>query len=717
MVYKNPGPLVKTVMTWYNQRTRRFYATSNVAYAKSRDVLATWSNVDQLTQETHSWNIMVINSQLKELIKKGHVRNAREMFNKMPHRDEVSWTNMIAAYVNASESFEALSLFHDMWAYTDLHMDPFILSLVLKACGISTNVKYGELVHGYSVKSGLVNSIFVGSSLLNMYMKLGKFWEGCKQFDEMPNKNVVSWTAIVTGLVHMGYNNEALMYFSEMCEDGIKYDSYSYAIALKACADMGYLNYGREIHTRIVKEGYGAGSYVANSLSTMYNKCGNVKYGLCLFEKMILKDVVSWTSIITTYVQMGQDELAIQAFLRMRDSHTSPNEYTYAAIVAACANLARLDWGEQLHSNALHSGFVAFPSVGNSVMALYSKCGLLGLASMVFNAMNKRDIVSWSTIIAGYAQAGHGEEAFNLLSWMRREGTKPTEFALASVLSVCGNTTSLYQGKQLHAHVLAIGLDQTVLIHSALVSMYSKCGNIKEASDIFQMAQCNDIVSWTAMISGLAEHGKSTEAIDLFEKSSEAGLEPDSVTFVGVLSACSHAGLVDIGFHYFNSMIKDYKLSHSKEHYGCMIDLLCRAGRLSDAENMINSMPFEKDDVVWSTLLRACRVHGDVECGRRAAKHILKLDPDSAGAHITLANIYSSKGKWREAAELRKLMRSKGVIKEPGWSWIKLKTKMYAFVAGDKTHPESDYIYNILEFLTSDTELTSPEITSLIDGV
>ncbi|XP_019182874.1 PREDICTED: putative pentatricopeptide repeat-containing protein At3g47840 [Ipomoea nil] len=694
---------------------RQWHATSSIAYAESREILAAWNSKDQLTKESNGFDVLVINSQLKELINKGRLGDARQVFDKMPHRDEVSWTNMIAGYVNASNSFEALSLFYNIWVCPSLQLDPFILSLAVKACGISSNAKHGELIHGYSVRTGFVNSVFVGSSLLDMYMKLGKALEGCRLFDEMPTRNIVSWTALVTGLVHMGYNDDALQYFSEMWKDGIEYDSYAYAIALKACADLEHLNYGREIHAQVIKKGFGAGSYVANSLSTMYNKCGKLNYGLCLFERMNLRDVVSWTTIITTYVQMGQDQRAIQAFLQMRDSSTSPNEYTYAAIIAACANLARLDWGEQLHSNVLRVGFMAYPSVANSVMTMYSRCGLLDATSIVFSAMNKRDIVSWSTIIAGHAQAGRGEDAFILLSRMRREGTKPTEFALASVLSVCGTMAILDQGKQLHAHVLIIGLDRTALVQSALVNMYSKCGSITEASNIFHMAQSNDIVSWTAMINGFAEHGKSREAISLFEKIPEAGLKPDSIAFIGVLSACSHVGLVDLGFHYFNAMIRDYKLSPSKEHYGCMIDLLCRAGRLSDAEDMIKSMPFEKDDVVWSTLLRACRVHGDVECGRRATEQILKLDPDCAGAHITLANLYSSKGKWREAAELRKLMRSKGVIKEPGWSWIKLKDEMYAFVAGDKTHPKSEDIYIILELLTSKTDLTSQEIASLVE--
>ncbi|KAG8383358.1 hypothetical protein BUALT_Bualt04G0004100 [Buddleja alternifolia] len=696
--------------------TRRFYARSSLAYADSLEILSLQECKENPKPDNESMqiNMLEVNSQLKFLTKSGDLKGARNLFDKLPHRDEISWTAMISGYVNSSDSCEALSLFSKIWVEPSIRMDPFILSLALKACGLNMNVNYGEMLQGYSVKTGFVNSVFVGSAMLDMYMKNGRVFEGCKFFDEMPLRNVVSWTAIITGLVRAGFNSEGLSYFARMWRDGVDYDSYTFAIALKACADMELLNYGREIHARTIKKGVDVTSYVANSLSTLYNKCGKLTYGLRLFENMSKPDVVSWTSIITSYIQTGQDKQGIDSFLQMRKCDVYPNEYTYAAVVSGIANIARLDWGQQLHGHVLQVGLTNSLSVANSLMTMYSKCGLSNLASTIFHEMTRRDVISWSTIIAGYSQDGCGEEAFELLARMRRDGPKPTEFAISSVLSVSGSMAILDQGRQVHAYALTIGLDQTAMIRSALVNMYSKCGSIGEAARIFAMSENDDIVSWTAMINGYAEHGHSKEAINLFEKIPLVGLRPDSVTFIGVLSACSHVGLLDLGFHYFDLMTKEYRINPSKEHYGCMIDLLCRAGRLREAENMIKSMPFEQDDVVWSTLLRASREHGDVECGRIAAEEILRQDPDCAGTHITLANIYASRGKWREAADVRKLMKSKGVIKEPGWSWMKIKGRVSAFVSGDKSHPLNEEIYNVLELIASKEEVTIPEFASIV---
>lgn len=697
--------------------TRRLYARSCLAYADSLDISFSEEQKDSSRQNQHESmqiNMFELNSELKDLTKAGDLRSARNLFDALPHRDEISWTTIISGYVKASDSAEALSLFSRMWVSPGIQMDPFILSLALKACGLNVDVNYGQLLHGYSVKSGLVNSVFVGSAVLDMYMKNGRVFEGCRLFDEMPLRNVVSWTAIITGLIRAGFNWQGLFYFAKMWMDGVEYDSYTFAIALKACADMECLNCGREIHTRTIKMGVDTTSYVGNSLATMYNKCGKLAYGLHMFENMSKRDVVSWTSIITTYVQTRQEKQGIDSFLRMRECEVCPNEYTYAAVISGIANIARLEWGQQLHANVLRVGLKDSLSVTNSLMTMYSKCGQSNLASVIFHEMTRRDIISWSTLIAGYSQEGCGEEAFELLSWMRREGPKPTEFALSSVLSVTGSMAILDQGRQLHAYALTVGLDQTALVRSALINMYSKCGSIGKAEKIFSASENDDIVSWTAMINGYAEHGHSQEAIDLFEKIHDAGLRPDSITFIGVLIACTHVGLLDLGFHYFDSMTKEYGINPSKEHYGCMIDLLCRAGRLSEAENMIRSMPFERDDVVWSTLLRASREQGDVERGRTAAEAILRLDPDCAGTHIALANIYSSRGKWREAADVRKMMRSKGVIKEPGWSWIKIKDQVSAFVSGDKSHSQSEDIHNILELIASKEELAFQELASIL---
>lgn len=662
----------------------------------------------------HNLDVLELNSELKHLVKRGHLVEARNMFDKMPHRDEVSWTTIIAAYVNALDSDGALVLFSNMWVQPGLQMDQFVISVVLKACAGSMNRCYGELLHGYAVKSGLNNSVFVGSALLDMYMKLGKIVQGCRVFEEMTTRNVVTWTAVIVGLARAGHSMEALMYFSEMWKLKVGCDSFAFAIALKASADAGSLLDGKAIHAQAIKQGFSESSYVTNTLATMYNKCGKPDCGFRLFERMNVLNVVSWSTIIAFYVQMGQEEHAVEAFKRMRKLDVCPNEYTLSAVISACANLAIIQWGEQLHAHVLRLGLADALSVANSIMTMYSMCGHLTVASLVFHNMPRKDIVSWSTIISVYSQGGYGKEAFAYLSWMRRDGPKPNEFAFASVLSACGTMALLEQGKQVHAHVLCIGVDHEVMVLSALINMYSKCGSLQEASKIFYGTKANDIISWTAMINGYAEHGYSQEAINLFENISCNSLKPDSVTFIGVLTACSHAGLVDLGFYYFNLMSNKYRINPSKEHYGCMIDLLCRAGRLSEAELMIRSMPFQVDEVVWSTLLRACRIHGDVHYGRQAAEEILRLDPNSAGTHITLANMYASKGMWNEVAQIRKVMRSKGLIKEPGWSWIKVNDQVNAFVAGDQSHPQSDHILTIMDLLSSTREYDSLEICSLL---
>ncbi|GAB2267880.1 hypothetical protein Dimus_002856 [Dionaea muscipula] len=696
---------------------RRLCSTSAVACAALWGPELPQGSLFNNTQSPHVSELIHVNLELKELVKTGRLKDARELFDKMPQRDEISWTTLISGYAKATDYREALGLFRVMRRDSSMRMDPFVLGSVLKACGLDNNLNFGEVVHGSSVKTGLSNSVYVGSALLDMYTKTGNISVSCRVFDEMPERNVVSWTAMIAGLVNSGYAYEGLMYFSEMWRSKLHCDSYTFSSALKGCYYLSDLDHGREIHAQTIKKGFDSVSFIANTLISMYNNCGKFDSGFHLFRNMRKPDVVSWTTIITTFVRAGELENAIQEFLRMRESSVSPNEYTLASVISCCANMGVLSWGEQLHGYLLRLGLGHSPSVANSIMDLYSKCGELRTASLIFNAMTYRDIVSWSTIISGFAQGEYDEEAFKYLSWMRKEGTDPNEFTLASMLSVCGNVAIFVEGRQLHAHVQKAGLENESMVHSALINMYCKCGSLKEASKVFKSSSHNDIVSWTAMINGYAEHGRSQEAIELFQKMPQAGWKPDSVTFMGVLTACSHAGLVELGFYYFDSMASQYHITPSKEHYGCMIDLLCRAGRLAEAEDMINTMPHEWNDVVWSTLLRACAVFGNVECGRRAADKILELNPNCAGTHITLANIYSLKGKWREAADIRKLMRSKGLEKERGSSWIKVKDQVASFVSRDKTHPECESVYAVLDLLVSGTDATLDDVDTLLcDG-
>lgn len=679
---------------------------------------AAYSASPRSSSLTYEWN-----TQLKHLVKCCRLAEARSLFNKMTHRDVVSWTTLVSGYVVSCDAMEALRLFSLVRVDPLVAVDSFLLSLVLKACGLARLRANGATLHAYSEKAGMaVASVFVGSALVDMYGKMGLLSFALQLFDEMPQRNVVSWTSMITALVHAGRCEEALRRFAEMWVSGIACDSHTLAIVLKACADDGLLSRGREIHAQATKTGFDATSFVANALASMYGKCGRMDRGLVLFGKMRSPDVVSWTAVIAAYLKEGRREDALRTFVAMMKTEgVLPNEYTYAAALSACAGLAEFGLGEQLHARTMRAGLARSASVSNAIITLYSGAGRLEEAAAVFQEMGSRDVVSWSAIVSGHAQEGHIEAAFRLLAAMRHSGTAPNEVTLGSLLSGCGSTAMLAQGRQLHAHAISVGLHADAMVRSSLIAMYSRCGSITDARGVFAGIPVGhvDVVSWTAMLSGYAEHGCGREAIELFECMRLAGLRPDGVTFVGVLSACCHEGLLDLGFEYFRSMREVHSIEPRREHYGCMVDLLCRAGLVEAAERLAETMPHEPDDVVWSMLLRACRVHGHADCGQRAAERILEAQPNCAGTHITLCNMYAAAGRWGDAADARKLMRSKGVKKEPGWSWITLGDGVSVFAAGDRMHRETERIYAMLELLAVKTKQADddPEVSLMADEI
>uniref|UniRef100_A0ACD5T9C3 Uncharacterized protein n=1 Tax=Avena sativa TaxID=4498 RepID=A0ACD5T9C3_AVESA len=422
------------------------------------------------------------------------------------------------------------------------------------------------------------------------------------------------------------------------------------------------------------------------------------------------RDVAAWTTVISSYVQTGRTREAIQAFVAMlcgeaSSNSASPNEYTFAAIIAACADISCVHLGEQLHAQAAQRGFASARSVANSLVTLYARAaGRLSAADAVFRESAAKDVVSWSAIISGYAQEGLAEEAFSLFTEMRRHHCpRPNEFTLASLLSVCANAAILDAGRQLHALALAAGLKNHAMIRSALIGMYGKSGSMSDADAVFSNRTKDDVVSWTAMIVGHAEHGQSKRALQLFEEMCRVGLKPDHVAFIGVLSACCHAGEVELGFRYLSAMSKRYGLEPAKEHYGCVVDLLGRAGRIDEAEELIGRMPAdERDGVVWTSLLRACAARGEEETGKKASEMAMEAEPWGAGAHVAMANLFASKGQWREAAHERHMMKQKGVVKGVGWSSITVggtDRGVGVFAAGDRTHPKDSVIYEMLELI------------------
>ncbi|PKA66571.1 Putative pentatricopeptide repeat-containing protein [Apostasia shenzhenica] len=647
------------------------------------------------------------NTQLKDLVKANRIGDARRLFDEMSHRDEISWTTIVSGYVAASNPIEALSLFSSFLAEDSLYPDPFIISLAIKACGSTPSLlAHGRAIHALTLKSGAFLSVFVGSALLDMYSRSAPSDTSTplQVFDEMPVRNVVTWTSAVAALVRAGKCCQALLFFADMSLAGVPFDSHTYAIALKACADDGLSLSGREIHARAFKEGQEGISFVSNGLVTLYSKSGDLRSALAVFARMRSRDVASWTTLISTYSQTGWPADAVATFIQLlaHPNDGAPNDYTYAAVISACAALAEANLGAQLHAQVARRGFAPAASVSNALVSMYARAGLLPSAVAAFRETPAKDLVSWSAVISAHAQEGLTAESFGLFEEMRRraEAAAPTEYTLASLLSACACNASLEAGQQAHARAIAAGLEAKPMVTSALIAMYGKSGNVDAAAGVFSESRPTDTVSWTAMITGFAEHGRNREAIQLFDEMRERKIEIDPVTLLGVLTACSHGGMVDEGLRYFDAM-RGEGMEPEKEHYGCVVDMLGRAGRVKEAERIVERLPEGMaDEVAWTAILRSCEGWGEVEVGSRAAGRAVEVEPGGAGVRVAMANLYAKERRWREAAAVRKEMREKGVRKEVGWSWVAGSGgEVEVFVAAGREHPRAEEVYQMIELV------------------
>jgi pentatricopeptide repeat protein len=369
--------------------------------------------------------------------------------------------------------------------------------------------------------------------------------------------------------------------------------------------------------------------------------------------------------------------------------------FTCSIALHACVSIANLRIGQQLHLLSLKKALSANLAVANALIHVYCNCAHLLDARRIFDEIPEKNSVTWNTLIAGYSQCN----PLMALQLFRDMNLQQNCFTLTSITSSCAGVAALRLGKQVHGAVLRRNYGEDLQLSNALVDMYSKCGSIADAKRMFNRMGCKDKLSWTAMICGYGMNGYANEAIQLFSSMVHAGVCPDHVVFLALISACSHAGLVDEGWNFFRSMTTEYKMQPKKEVYGCVINLLARAGRLREAFDLINRMPFAPDESIWGALLGACKMHKNVELGRLVARRIIEVNPDGAKTYILLANIYAAGNKWGEYAVTRRLLRGIGNRKEAGMSWIDVNDKMYSFNTADSSSCQVSLADEVLQIL------------------
>ncbi|XP_058097873.1 pentatricopeptide repeat-containing protein At1g08070, chloroplastic-like [Magnolia sinica] len=516
-------------------------------------------------------------------------------------------------------------------------------------------------------------------------------------FRELQNPNIFSFNSLIRGLSTTKNPLQAIHLYREMLHRGLRPNNFTFPFVIKACTESSATQIGVTVHAHVVKVGLESDSYVLSSLIHMYADGKDLEAARQLFDVCSQWDVVSWNSMIDGYVKCGDLAVARSVF----DLMECRDVVSWNTMINGYAIVGNLVESQALFYEMPERNLVSW----NSVLAAYAKCGDVEGARGIFNEMPQRDVVSWNAMLACYAQSGKSNEALALFEEMQAANVKPTDATIVSMLSACAHLGALDQGARLHAYINDHKIVIGTILGTALVDMYAKCGSIACATQVFYDIEEKDVLAWNTIISGMAMHGHANESHRLFNEMQEVGVRPDDMTFVAVLSACSHAGMVDEGRRLLGCMSRRYGIEPKVEHYGCIIDLLARAGLLEEAVELIETMPMEPNANAWGALLGGCRIHKNIDVGERVGKHLLDLQPHHSGRYVLLSNIYAASDRWDDARKVRNLMKSKGIAKLPGLSMIELKGMVHRFVAGDRLHPESDCIYNKLSEISKQLKI------------
>lgn len=567
---------------------------------------------------------------------------------------------------------------------------------LLKLCAARADLATGRAVHAQLEARGLASESIAATALANMYFKCRRPADARRVFDRMPARDRVAWNAVVAGYARNGLPASAMEAVVRMQgeEGGERPDSVTLVSVLPACADARALHACREVHAFALRAGLDELVNVSTAVLDAYCKCGAVEAARAVFDCMPVRNSVSWNAMIDGYADNGNATEAMALFWRMVQEGVDVTDASVLAALQACGELGYLDEVRRVHELLVRVGLSSNVSVTNALITTYAKCKRADLAAQVFNELgNKKTRISWNAMILGFTQNECPEDAERLFARMQLENVRPDSFTLVSVIPAVADISDPLQARWIHGYSIRHQLDQDVYVLTALIDMYSKCGRVSIARRLFDSARDRHVITWNAMIHGYGSHGFGQAAVELFEEMKGTGSLPNETTFLSVLAACSHAGLVDEGRKYFSSMKKDYGLEPGMEHYGTMVDLLGRAGKLDEAWSFIKNMPIEPGISVYGAMLGACKLHKNVELAEESAQIIFELGPEEGVYHVLLANIYANASMWKDVARVRTAMEKKGLQKTPGWSIIQLKNEVHTFYSGSTNHQHAKDIY------------------------
>uniref|UniRef100_A0A0E0DK02 Uncharacterized protein n=1 Tax=Oryza meridionalis TaxID=40149 RepID=A0A0E0DK02_9ORYZ len=638
------------------------------------------------------------------------VPDALALLRSTPRPSVVSYNTVLSALSRAPRHApEGLRLFRRLHA-SGLRPTAPSLCALLRTAGELRDRRAGAAAHSQAATLGFLASDIVPTALLQMYSQCGAPRDANQVFDEMATRDGVAWNCVMHCNVRYGYLDRALGQFCRMVRGGLPPTESTLSSVLSGCGRAGDCLRGRVLHGWVVKlEELDPDMPLQNALLDMYSSCGDLDTALRVFERIETPDLVSWNTLIAGFSGVGDGCSAMHAFVQLKavqfDERVVPDEYTLAAVVSASATLPAMFGGKPLHAEVIKAGLENSVFVGNTLLNMYFTNDDPHSARILFDSITQKDVIMWTEMVAGHSSLGEGELALRYFVSMLQEGYKVDSFSLSSALNSTTELAGLKQGEMLHAQVVKSGYEGNICASGSLVDMYAKNGALPGAYLVFRNIQRPDLKCWNSIIGGYGNHGNSEMAFKLFGEMIRDGLQPDHVTYISILSACSHCGLVEKGKFYWFCMMTDGIVPGFK-HYTSMVSLLGRAGLLDEAVDLMMKSPFAKKcPELWRILLSSCITFRNLSIGVHAAEQALEQDPDDISTHILLSNLYASLGKWDFVAEIRKRMRGLMADKEPGLSWVEMKNVVHVFSADDECHSHIDDCHSELLRLKGNMEL------------
>lgn len=615
--------------------------------------------------EIENPDVYSLTTLLSACVKLGDVDYACQMFDGMPSRDVAIWNAVITGCADNGLEEIAIRYFHEMHRAGVRH-DNYSLASVLSLCSVEV-LDFGRQLHLLVIKTGFMCRTSVVNAMITMYFNCRIVADACKVFEEAESvvRDQITFNVMIDGLASAGRDEEALTMFKCMHYACLKPTELTFVSVMSSCLAA---RVAQQLHAAAIKFGFEAHTSVSNAAITMYSSCGDLNAAQMVFQRLTDKDIISWNSMISSCTHGNDSKLAIFAYLQMQREEVKPDEFTFGSLLATVESVNIV---EMVHAVATKNGLISKIQVSNALVSAYSKHGKLNPAYRVFLDIIPKNMISWNTIISGFLFNGFPMEGLEEFSKLLKSEIRPNVYSFTIVLSICASISALRLGKQVHGYVTTSGLFLETCLDNALITMYTKCGNIDWSLKVFNAMIERDTVSYNALISAYAQHGQGEEAVRCFEAMQGLSrVKPDQATFTAVLSACSHAGLVEDGSRIFNSMVKNYGLMPDVDHFSCIVDLLGRGGYLDEAEGILNIKHLKGHSNIWWSLFSACAAHGNLRLGRIVAGILLEAEENNPSVYVLLANIYAAADQWQEAANIRELMRRKGTMKLRGCSWI-----------------------------------------------